>query len=265
MFEPIADLAAARILVSNDDGIDAPGIKLLERIARTLSPDVWVVAPETEQSAVAHSLTVRRPLRLRRLSRRRFAVDGTPTDSVLLAIRHVLKGRPPDLLLSGINRGANLGEDVTYSGTVAAAMEGTLLGVPSIAMSQQVDGGEPVKWSTAEHWAASIVRCAAAAGWPRNVLINVNFPDMPHGQVGGVAVTRQGKRKIGDELVERIDPRGQQYFWVGGQRAEDRGATGTDLEAVCRGVVSVTPLCVDFTSAPAIERLAAVFPSGSHP
>ncbi|HIJ63742.1 MAG TPA: 5'/3'-nucleotidase SurE [Rhodospirillaceae bacterium] len=259
MFEPLADLSQARILVSNDDGIDSPGIRILERVARGLSKDVWVVAPELEQSAVAHSLTVRRPLRLRRVSRRRYAVDGTPTDSVLLGIRHVLKGRRPDLVLSGINRGGNLGDDVTYSGTVAAAMEGTLLGIPSIAFSQQFDASHPVKWSTAEKWAADIIRRITRLGWPRNVLINVNFPDVPHDRVLGVEVVRQGKRKLGDELCERLDPRGQTYFWVGGQRTEDRGIPGTDLEAVCRGFVSVTPLCVDFTSVKTMDSLATAF------
>lgn len=258
MLEPLLDLSTARILISNDDGIDAPGIKVLERVARSLSKDVWVVAPESEQSAVAHSLTVRRPLRIRQASRRRFAVDGTPTDSVLMGIRHVLKGRRPDLLLSGINRGANLGEDVTYSGTVAAAMEGTLLGVPSIALSQVVDGGQ-AKWATAEEWAAEIIRRVTALGWPSNVFINVNFPDRPPNQVTGVEIARQGKRKLGDELSERIDPRGQPYYWVGAQRVEDPGIPGSDLEAILRGAVTVTPLCVDFTSFDTMDKLAAVF------
>ncbi|MDR3435998.1 5'/3'-nucleotidase SurE [Telmatospirillum sp.] len=259
MFEPIADLSLARILVSNDDGIEAPGIKVLERIARSLSKDVWVVAPSSEQSAVAHSLTVRRPLRIIRHGRRRFAVDGTPTDSVLLGVRQILGDKRPDLLLSGINRGCNMADDVTYSGTVAAAMEGTLLGVRSIALSQQMTNDEPVRWDTAEHWAAPIIERVTAVGWPCNVLINVNFPDMPAQQVDGVDVVRQGKRKIGDELTERIDPRGQPYYWVGGQRVEELGDPGTDLSAVNRGKVSVSPLCVDFTSVEAMDRLAMAF------
>jgi 5'-nucleotidase len=259
-FPPITDLSGARILVSNDDGIDSPGIKLLERVAKSLSDDVWVVAPASEQSAVAHSLTVRRPLRLRKLSRRRYSVDGTPTDSVLLGVRRLLKDKKPVLLLSGINRGANLGEDVTYSGTVAAAMEGTLLGIPSIAFSQQTNGDAPVKWSTAEQWAGPLIRKLAAAGWPRNVLINVNFPDLLHDKVAGVTVAKQGKRKIGDELVERVDPRGEPYYWIGGQRLEDRGLAGTDLEAVYRGHVVVTPLCVDFTHHSTLDRLRALWP-----
>jgi 5'-nucleotidase len=259
MFEPFADLSSARILVSNDDGIDAPGIKVLEQIARSLSKDVWVVAPSVEQSAVAHSLTVRRPLRILPQGHRRFAVDGTPTDSVLLGVRQILQDKKPDLVLSGINRGGNMGDDVTYSGTVAAAMEGTLLGIPSIALSQQLTGDDPVKWTTAEGWAADVIRKLTSIGWPRNVLINVNFPDLPARQVTGVEIVRQGKRKIGDELTKRIDPRGAPYYWVGGQRSEELGVPGTDLEAITRGKVAVTPLCVDFTSVEAMDRLATAF------
>jgi len=257
-FAPIKDLAGARILVSNDDGIDAPGIKLLERIAKTLSDDVWVVAPASEQSAVAHSLTVRRPLRMAKLSRRRYHVDGTPTDSVLLGVRQLLNDKRPALVLSGVNRGANLGEDVTYSGTVAAAMEGTLLGIPSIALSQQCGGVGPVPWSTVEHWAPDLIRKLAATGWPRNVLMNVNFPDLPPDKVTGIAAAAQGKRKLGDELVERVDPRGQPYYWIGGQRLEDPGLKGSDLEAIHAGKVVVTPLCVDFTHRTTLGKLAAL-------
>jgi 5'-nucleotidase len=260
MFEPITDLKGARILVSNDDGINAAGIKVLEHIAQSLSDDVWVVAPALEQSAVAHSLTIRRPLRLHKHSARRYSVDGTPTDSVLMAVRQLLSDKKPDLVLSGVNRGGNLGEDVTYSGTVAAAMEGTLLGIPSIAFSQQCNGDHPVKWSTTEHWAPDLIRRVVAAGWPRNVLINVNFPDRLHDQVTGIAVAKQGKRKIGDELVERIDPRGQPYYWIGGQRLEDPGLEGTDLEAIHRGKVVVTPLCVDFTHVATLQKMTALFP-----
>lgn len=259
MFPPITDLANARILVCNDDGVHAPGIKVLEKIARSISKDVWVVAPESEQSAAGHSLTIRRPLRVRQLSRRRFAVDGTPTDAVLLGINHVLKGRKPDLVLSGVNRGANLGEDVTYSGTVAAAMEATILGVPAIAFSQYYTPDHPVRWSTAEHWAPEIVRRVTRVGWGRNVLINVNFPDVHADKVTGIEITCQGKRKIGDELSERLDPRGEPYIWIGAQRAEDRSTPGTDIEAVVRGAVSVTPLCVDLTDRETMRALAATF------
>ena len=258
MHKPITDLSSARILISNDDGFGAPGITVLERIALSLSQDVWVVAPEHEQSAAAHSLTIRRPLRVREVAPRRFAVDGTPTDAVLLGIRHVMRDRAPDLVLSGINRGANLGDDVTYSGTVAAAIEGTLLGVPSIALSQEGKAGEIIQWATAEHFAADLIRRLVSTGWGKNVLLNVNFPDCPVAGVTGVEVVRQGKRKIGDELLERFDPRGEPYVWIGAQRLEDRAETGTDLEAVFRGAISVTPLSIDLTHRDTMARLKAV-------
>jgi 5'-nucleotidase len=259
VFPPVADPSSLRILISNDDGINAPGIKVLERIARTISRDVWVVAPETEQSAAGHSLTIRRPLRVRKVSTRRYAVDGTPTDAVLLGVNHILKARKPHLVLSGINRGANLGEDVTYSGTVAAAMEGTILGVPAIALSQTLTPPHPVKWSTAEHWAPQVIRALLARGWSRNVLVNVNFPDVVSASVTGIEVTRQGKRKIGDEILEREDPRGEPYVWIGAQRAEDRSTPGTDIEAVVRGAISVTPLCFDLTHRDDMKALEAAF------
>jgi 5'-nucleotidase len=257
MAEPI-DLSRARILVSNDDGIDAPGIKVLEEVARSLSDDVWVVAPETEQSAVAHSLTIRRPLRLRQVGERRYCVDGTPTDSVLLGVRQLLQEKRPDLVLSGINRGSNLGDDVTYSGTVAAAMEGALLGIPSIALSQHIAGEGPVKWETCRHWGPIVIRKLASLGWPANVLMNVNFPDLSPEAVAGIAAASQGKRKIGDELVERIDPRGQPYYWVGGQRLEDPGLEGSDLAAVYQGRVAVTPLGADLTHRATLATMAVL-------
>ena len=253
------DLSRARILVSNDDGIEAPGIKVLEEVARALSDDVWVVAPESEQSAVAHSLTIRRPLRIRQVGEKRYTVDGTPTDSVLLGVRQLLNEKRPDLVLSGINRGSNLGDDVTYSGTVAAAMEGAMLGIPSIALSQHIAGEGPIKWETGRRWAPEVIRRLAAQDWPANVLINVNFPDLPADGVLGIAAASQGKRKLGDELVERIDPRGQPYYWIGGQRLEDPGLEGTDLAAVYRGKVSVTPLGADFTHRATLAAMASLF------
>lgn len=258
MHNPIPDLSQARILISNDDGVTAPGIAVLERIAATLSNDVWVVAPEHEQSAAAHSLTIRRPLRVREVSERHFAVDGTPTDAVLLGIRHVLRDKAPDLVLSGINRGANLGDDVTYSGTVAAAFEGTLLGVPSIAFSLEGKHKAVMRWDTVEHFAPDLIRRLVLTGWGKNVLLNINFPDRAPDEVTGVEVVRQGKRKIGDELMERLDPREDPYFWIGAQRQEDRGETGTDLESVYRGAIAVTPLCIDLTHRGTMDRLRAV-------
>jgi 5'-nucleotidase len=253
------DLSDLRILISNDDGVHAPGIKVLERVARALTKDVWVVAPASEQSAAGHSLTIRRPLRVKKLAPRRYSVDGTPTDSVLLGVNQIIKGKKPDLVLSGINRGANLGEDVTYSGTVAAAMEAVILGIPAFAFSQCITNGGTPHWSCAEHWARQVIAQAMETQWQPNILINVNFPDCLPGAVTGIEVTRQGKRKIGDELVERLDPRGEPYVWIGAQRSEDRSAPGTDIEAAYRNAIAVTPLRVDLTAYDAMDGLSGVF------
>jgi len=260
MFDAPIDLKRARILLSNDDGIHAPGLKILEKAVRTLSKDVWVVAPETEQSGASHSLTLHRPLRIRKVSQRKFAVDGTPTDAVLLAINRILRDHKPDLVLSGINRGGNLGEDVTYSGTVAAAMEATILGVPAIALSLIAENEDSARWATAAAHFAKVVRGLASVGWPDNVFLNVNFPDVPADKVKGIRVTRQGRRKLGDELVERKDPRGRSYFWIGAMRMEDEGKRGTDLATVNAGAISVTPVYLMLAPGPTLHRLKKVFP-----
>jgi len=253
------DLSTARILVSNDDGIEAPGIKVLSRVAAALTDDVWVVAPETEQSGAGHSLTLRRPLRIRRVEERRFAVDGTPTDCVLLAINEILKDGRPTLVLSGVNRGGNLGEDVTYSGTVAAAMEGTVLGVPSIALSQEYPDGGPVPWETAETLAPDLIRRLCAASWPRNSLININFPGVSPDRVTGIRASEQGRRKIGDQIVVGNDPRGNPYYWIGSMRTEDPTVAGTDLNAVHSSAVAVTPIGMNMTDHPTLTKLAGIF------
>jgi 5'-nucleotidase len=255
MFKAPLDLAKARILITNDDGYQATGIKILEKVARSLSPDVWVVAPETEQSAVSHSLTIRRPLRIRKVNDHTFAVDGTPTDCVMLAVQHILKDDRPTLCLSGVNGGGNMGEDVTYSGTIAAAMEATLLGVPAIALSQHINHPHPPKWHTAESHAAQVIRRLAGIGWPKNVLMNVNFPDVLANSVQGVAAAPQGRHKIGDDLHQNFDPRGQPYYWIGSMRQEDAAQTGTDIAAVRQGWISVTPLYLDLTHKPMLGRL----------
>ncbi|ACI98458.1 5'/3'-nucleotidase SurE [Rhodospirillum centenum] len=253
------DLRGARILVTNDDGINAPGLQVLERIARGLSDDVWVVAPELEQSGASHSLTMHRPLRLRQVAERRHSVDGTPTDCVLLALNHLLADKRPALVLSGVNHGQNLGEDVTYSGTIAAAMEATLLGVRAIAMSQRIEPGEPPFWETAERFGPEVVRKALALDWPRHVLVNVNFPHRPPEQVTGIQVVRHGNRKIGDELDERTDPRGRRYFWVGAVRSEAEVPEDTDIHVVTHGGVAVTPLYLDLTHYACLEALKGAF------
>jgi 5'-nucleotidase len=245
-----------RILLCNDDGIHAPGFKVLQRIARKLSDDIWIVAPESEQSAASHALTLHVPLRLRKISTRRYAVNGTPTDCIFLAFNKVLKGEPPDLVLSGVNRGENMGEDVTYSGTVAAAMEATLLGVPAIALSQSYERNRGrVSWKTAEHWAPTVVQKLLKAGWPRDVLINVNFPDYPPKEVAGLEVAAQGRHKMGDLLEERIDLRGNPYYWLRDIREDISGKPGSDLDAINRGAIAVTPLHLDLTHRPTVKKL----------
>lgn len=243
-----------RILLTNDDGITAAGFAVLERIAAELSDDVWVCAPESEQSATSHSLTIHRPLRLRELDERRFAVDGTPTDCVLIAVRQVMD-RPPDLILSGVNRGWNAGEDITYSGTVAGAMEGTLLGVRSIALSQDYGEDGRTDWSVSEQLGAQIVRDCLSVDLPDYVLLNVNFPACAPDAVKGRKVTVQGNRKIGDDVEERTDPRGRRYYWIGGKRAERPSAPNTDVGALLDGYVSITPLHLDLTHHPTLKDL----------
>ena len=252
------DLAKARILISNDDGIHAPGLQILERAAAKLCKDVWVMAPEHENSGAGHSLTLRQPLRMRKVSPRRFACDGTPTDCVLLAINHLLKDERPTLVLSGINRGANLGEDVHYSGTVAAAMEATLLGVPSIALSLAVPWGQKPHWPTAERYTGDIIRRLAKIGWPEGVLMNVNFPHTVPEGVLGVKAARQGQRKIGDSLVQSQNPRGVPYWWIGDSRSNRVPKRGTDLATVQASYISVTPIGINMTNATALAALKKV-------
>jgi 5'-nucleotidase len=249
------DLARARVLVTNDDGIEAPGIKLLTRVAKSLSRDVWVVAPEVEQSGASHSLTLHRPLRLRQLGPRRFAVDGTPTDCVLLAVNSVFDGKRPDLVLSGINAGGNMGEDLTYSGTVAAAMEATLLGLKAIALSQNTGEEGPVRFACAAAFAGKLIKRLAALPWPDETLYNINFPNVPPARVRGVVAAAQGGRKIGDHLLKRLDPRGRPYYWIGPQRDEARTRRGSDVRAVSEGRVAVTPVFLDLTNRRALATL----------
>ncbi len=257
MADTIADPALARILLCNDDGIDAPGLELLERVARELSPEVWTVAPEQEQSGAAHSLTTRRPIRLTEVAPHRYTVDGTPTDCVLLALKRLLRDKPPTLVLSGINAGGNIAEDLTYSGTVAATIEATLFGLPAIALSQEYRERGAIPWGAAEAHAADTIRriVAAAKPWPRDTLFNVNFPAASAALVRGVAVTHQGHRILGDNLTEVCDPRGRQYFWIGPAQMTGGVEPGTDLAAVADAYVSITPIHVNMTHVAVAEGL----------
>jgi 5'-nucleotidase len=259
MADRLIDPAHCRILISNDDGIESPGIKVLEKIAGDLSDDVWVVAPEQEQSGASHSLTTRRPLRMREVAHRRYWVDGTPTDCILVAVKRLLRDRPPDLVLSGINAGSNVGEDLTYSGTVAAAMEATLLGIPAMALSQEYRDGDPLPWETGDAFAPEAIRRLVRLPWPDSTLYNINFPGVPPGQVAGFAVTSQGKRAIADNLTKRIDPRGRPYYWIGPTRDGGTAEPGTDVAALGDNKVSITPIHLDLTNLPVLTALRKVF------
>jgi len=237
-----------RILVSNDDGVHAPGLAVLERIAAELSDDVWVVAPENEQSGAARALSLATPLRVRRVHERKFAVLGTPTDCVVMGVTHLVEGARPDLVLSGVNRGQNVAEDVTMSGTIAAAFQGMTLGVPSIALSQSRFDPEVVHWATAEAFAPQIVRDLLAHGWPDDVVMSVNFPDAPPQEVKSVEVTRQGKRNQLTLYTDaRTDLRGNPYYWFGFRGKMSNAEPGTDLRAIYEGRISVTPLHLHLT------------------
>jgi 5'-nucleotidase len=253
-----------RILITNDDGIDAPGLDILQQIAAELSGDVWVVAPETDQSGAAHSLSLHEPLRLRQLGERRYAVKGTPTDCVIMAIRHIIPDRRPDLVLSGVNLGHNIADDVTYSGTIAGAIEGTLLGIPSIAMSLACDyANRPrARWDTAVAHGPGLIRKLLEAGWPATIMLNVNFPDRPPAEVAGVEITAQGKRDQDYlRIVDRTDARGRPYFWLGFNHFSSEPEKGTDLWALREGRISVTPLCLNLTHAETCRKLMVAFDS----
>ncbi|HEX5957721.1 MAG TPA: 5'/3'-nucleotidase SurE [Hyphomicrobiaceae bacterium] len=248
-----------RILLTNDDGIDAPGLHALREIAGQLSDDVWVVAPETNQSGASHSLSMREPLRLRRIDERAFAVRGTPTDSVIMGVRHILKDRVPDLVLSGVNRGANLAEDVTYSGTIAGAFEGNILGIRSIALSQAfgLSGDKGIRWETALAHAPGLLRRLLAVEWLPSCVMNINFPDREPSEVAGTLVTVQGRRDPGLlQIEERHDTWGNPYYWLAFQRRRSSAAEGTDLAAVYAGYISVTPLFLDLTYQAMRQRVA---------
>lgn len=239
-----------RILVTNDDGIRAPGLQVTEAIARTLSDDVWVVAPENEQSGASHSLTLTLPLRLRTIDDRHYAVTGTPTDCVMMASSHLMKDHPPDLVLSGVNSGINAADDVTYSGTIAGAMEGCALGIPSIALSQayNYEDRREIHWECARAHGPALVKKLIETGWPKDVLMNVNFPDCPADQVSGIEVVAQGVREWQEITIERrIDMRANPYFWIGFRRERFTAKAGTDLGALSVKKISVTPLQLNLT------------------
>ena len=243
--------APRTILLTNDDGIEAPGLAALERSLSGLGRLV-VVAPDREQSGASHALTLGRPLRVLARGTDRFQVDGTPTDCIHLGVFNLTGGRPPDLVVSGINRGANLGDDVTYSGTVAGALEGTLLHVPSIALSAEVDAEGSARFELAASMARALAEKILATGLPAGVFLNVN---VPRGEARGVRITRQGTRTYRAAAVERLDPSGRPYFWIAGADMIPAGEPDGDHEAIRAGYVSISPLHANMTHAASIEEV----------
>lgn len=254
-----------RILLTNDDGVHAPGLKILESIARQFSDDIWIIAPADENSGAGHSLTLSRPVRIREHGPKHFSVSGTPTDAVMLGVGEIMKGAKPDLILSGVNRGANLGDDVTYSGTVSAAMEGTLAGVRSIALSQvySKEGmGDDVPFAAASAWGVKVLEPLMGKDFGARTLININFPAVAPDSVKGVCVARQGFHDYGRAaIVKGTDPRGYHYYWFGLHGIEHTPAHDTDLEAIGDGFISVTPMQLDLTDYAAMDALKTAYES----
>ncbi|MFK3888012.1 5'/3'-nucleotidase SurE [Sphingomonas sp. NPDC079357] len=252
-----------RILLSNDDGYHAPGLAVLEKIAAQLSDDVWVCAPASEQSGTGRSLTLTRPLRVKQFGEKRFAVGGTPTDAVMYALAEVLRDTPPDLILSGVNRGGNIAEDVMYSGTVSAAMEGALAGVRSVALSQRYgrrEPGEDVSFTAAEEWGARVLRPLLDHDWAPRSVVNINFPEPEAGAVKGVRVVPQGLRDYGRVRFDRrTDPRGFDYHWLSMGRVQPAIDDGSDLATITQGWITVTPLQLDLTQHDSLAALGDAF------
>lgn len=256
------DFAKSHILISNDDGIHSQGIKALEDCIVSLGAARRVVAPESEQSAAGHSLTIHRPLRIHCYDERHYSVYGTPTDSVIMGIQHVMKDTPPDLVVSGINHGKNAGDDVTYSGTIAAAIEATLLGYPAIAFSQHIGRGHgDIDWESAKKWIPEVLKKLAGFDITKNTLLNVNLP-LPDAEPRGIAIVPQGHYEAtGDDVIECTDPRGRKYFWIGPPQQTSQAGLDCDAGALEAGYITVTPLTLNLTHHKTLDALKERFSS----
>ncbi|QMU56286.1 MAG: 5'/3'-nucleotidase SurE [Candidatus Mycalebacterium zealandia] len=241
-----------RILISNDDGINSPGIAALEKSLSNLG-EVILVAPDRDNSASSHALSLSRPLRVEKIASGRYSVDGTPTDCINLAVNGLIEGKRPDLIVSGINKGANMGDDITYSGTVSAAMEGVLLRIPSIAVS--VPGKDSFIFEPAADYAKTVAEFVLKNGLPKNTLLNVNVPNMPEDKIKGVKFTKQGKRHYNEKITKNKDPRGRTYYWIGGDELAYHKIPNTDIVSVVNGWISVTPIKLDFTDYSYLDTL----------
>jgi 5'-nucleotidase len=244
-----------RILISNDDGISAKGIQILEKVAREFSDDVWVVAPELDQSGASHALTLRDPFRIREVSSKKFAISGTPSDCVMTAMCLLMKDKKPDLVLSGVNNGGNLAEDIIYSGTVAAAIEASILQIPAVAFSLVIENQREPQWDMVEHYAQKVIEKILPMQLRDQIILNVNFPNVSIESVRGIWVTSQGRRVINNDVVKGIDPRGHPYYWIGSAdyRMSDiweHVSPGSDLESIANKAISVTPISLNLTHTP---------------
>ncbi|HEV2272774.1 MAG TPA: 5'/3'-nucleotidase SurE [Acidobacteriaceae bacterium] len=245
-----------RVLLTNDDGIDAPGLAVLADVARSIAREVWIAAPEHDQSGTSHSLSLHEPVRSSRQGERRFGVSGTPADCVVMAVRFLMGERPPDLILSGINRGTNLGIETVFSGTVGAAMTGMLLGIPSIALSQAFTAPNPVKWETARALAPEVIRRLVTTGWSPQACLSVNFPDVVAEEAGPLTPSRQGVGLVDSiSVVSRTDPRGLDYHWLQFRRIPRGDAEDTETAILQQGGIPVTPLRFERTDDEALEKM----------
>jgi 5'-nucleotidase len=245
-----------RILLTNDDGIDAPGLEVLEAIAQELGREIWVAAPEQDQSGVSHAISLHHPIRVTERGPRRFAVTGTPGDCAVMAFCRLMAGRPPQLLLCGVNRGANLGVETVFSGTVGGAMTGVMLGIRSMALSQAWTDRDRIHWDTAATLGAGVVRRLLAVEWGPGICLSVNFPDLPPSAAGPLTLARQSFGLIqAIDVLPRTDPRGLTYYWVGFRRGRHEPGPDSDVEALEAGNVVVTPLRCDRTDNAAYSRL----------
>jgi 5'-nucleotidase len=217
------------ILLSNDDGINSSGLNALAEALHRFG-NIFIVAPDREQSASSHALSIHRPLRIDKISDNSYSVDGTPTDCINLAVNGILKNNKPDLIVSGINKGQNLGDDITYSGTVSAAIEGTLLGIPSVAIS--LEGRNDYNYDTSRHYSAKIAEYVLQNKLPPDILLNVNIPNLDIKEIKGIKITRQGKRIYNEAVVEKIDPRGKEYYWIGGDELDSIELENSDIDAL---------------------------------
>ncbi|PHR91106.1 MAG: 5'/3'-nucleotidase SurE [Robiginitomaculum sp.] len=253
-----------RILLTNDDGVQARGLAVLKEIALELSDDVWIVAPAQEQSAASRGVSLHNPVVARKIEDKTYSVSGTPTDCMIVAMSDILKDNPPDLVLSGINHGQNIAEDIGFSGTVAGALQGLQMGVPSIALSQarglSTYGRGKMNWSSGLAHGAKLIRTLLDAGWDKDVALNINFPDVDAGDVKGIHATIQGKRDfIMSDVDKRKHPRGGHYYWLTYGAGKSNPPKGTDLRAVYDGYISVTPIHVDHTHYKTATALGALF------